>query len=645
MRPAVDPTEWAQKRRTQMEQARQAAAERKENQSLSERLQEIAREEERAVRRRGFARVDVPLGAPGVMHNGVHDEVPCLPSRHEVPCLPSRPPADPVLLGCDAEGEGERDRDTLQAARQAAYAERERLRKEHGNAKRVMLGFGGNIADEPPVEERPAPGPRGIKERLEQRAAERAAAPPTAPQREMQPLKASRKEARDQGRGRPRRGDPNAPCGEIPVLSEKENRAPLVKKAEKVAPQPPQPQPKPKPVAKRALGASSCVDHVAALAKAREERRARQAKQRQEHEEAVAASGGNLNAAQFRRMVEDFRRRYRPSEDLPPPGCGMGELTVCVRKRPLSQREEAAGALDCATCGIGHELVFHEPRQKFDLSRSLENHPFYFDHVFDAGASNAHVYNSVLAPFLERGLRGGLTVFAYGQTGSGKTFTMRALCSSAVGALVSGAVAGGLHASVSAFEIYMNKVHDLLANRAEVRMLEDGGHELQVVGLTERPVACVGDVEVAMAETERVRTTAANAVHSDSSRSHAVVQLTLRSPSGRLHARLSLVDLAGSERAAETQTDGQATRLEGAEINKSLLALKECIRAAGRNAEHVPYRGSLLTRALRGCFEGGCSRWRHHTVVIATISPALANADHSLNTLRYAARLKELRKA
>lgn len=636
MRPQVDPTEWAQRRRTQLEQARQTAAERRENQSLSERLQEIAREEERAVRRRGFARVDVPLGAPGVMQgSGMQDEV---------PCLPSRPPPDPVLLGCDAAAEGmERDRDTLQAARQAAYAERERLRKEHGNAKRVMLGFGG-AAEQPPEEppaERPAPGPRGIKERLEQRAAERAAAPPPAPQREAQPLKASRREARDQARGRPRRGDPLAPSGAMPDLPEKENRAPPVKKAERVAPQPPQPQPKPKPAAKRALGASSCVDQVAALAKKREERRARQAKQRQEHEEAVAASGGDLNAAQFRRMVEDFRRRYRPSEDLPPPGCGMGELTVCVRKRPLSQRED----LDCATCGIGHELVFHEPRQKFDLSRSLENHPFYFDHVFDAGASNSHVYNSMLAPYLEGGLRGGLTVFAYGQTGSGKTFTMRALCSSAVGALVSGAVAGGLHASVSAFEIYMNKVHDLLANRAEVRMLEDGGHELQVVGLTERPVSCVGDVEAAMAETERVRTTAANAVHSDSSRSHAVVQLTLRSPSGRLYARLSLVDLAGSERAAETQTDGQATRLEGAEINKSLLALKECIRAAGRNAEHVPYRGSLLTRALRGCFEGGCSRWRHHTVVIATISPALANADHSLNTLRYAARLKELRKA
>jgi hypothetical protein len=56
--------------------------------------------------------------------------------------------------------------------------------------------------------------------------------------------------------------------------------------------------------------------------------------------------------------------------------------------------------------------------------------------------------------------------------------------------------------------------------------------------------------------------------------------------------KLSLVDLAGSERAAATQNRG-ARLMEGANINRSLLALGNCINALGEkgNKGHfVPYR-------------------------------------------------------
>lgn len=78
--------------------------------------------------------------------------------------------------------------------------------------------------------------------------------------------------------------------------------------------------------------------------------------------------------------------------------------------------------------------------------------------------------------------------------------------------------------------------------------------------------------------------------------------------------------------------------MEGAEINKSLLALKECIRALGKKGGHLPFRASKLTQVLRDSFIGEKSR----TCMIAMISPGVASCEHSLNTLRYADRVKEL---
>lgn len=100
--------------------------------------------------------------------------------------------------------------------------------------------------------------------------------------------------------------------------------------------------------------------------------------------------------------------------------------------------------------------------------------------------------------------------------------------------------------------------------------------------------------------------------------------------------RLSFIDLAGSERGADTFDNDRQTRLEGAEINKSLLALKECIRALDGGAGHVPFRGSKLTEVLRDSFVGEQAR----TVMIANISPSSSSVEHTLNTLRYADRVK-----
>jgi hypothetical protein len=75
-------------------------------------------------------------------------------------------------------------------------------------------------------------------------------------------------------------------------------------------------------------------------------------------------------------------------------------------------------------------------------------------------------------------------------------------------------------------------------------------------------------------------------------------------------AKLALVDLAGSERASETNNVGRQLK-DGANINRSLLALANCINALGKRKKKglvfVPFRNSKLTRLLK---DGLCGNSR-----------------------------------
>ncbi|XP_039470277.1 kinesin-like protein KIF2A isoform X3 [Oreochromis aureus] len=396
---------------------------------------------------------------------------------------------------------------------------------------------------------------------------------------------------------------------------------------------------------------SNCVKEVEKLQEKREKRRLQQQELREKRAQEVDV---NLPNYEIMCMIRDFRASldYRPltTNDL----IEEHRICVCVRARPLNKKELSTKDLDVITIPSKDVVMVHEPKQKVDLTRYLENQTFRFDYAFDENSTNEMVYRFTAQPLVETIFeRGMATCFAYGQTGSGKTHTMggdfsgkNQDCSKGIYALSARDVflmlkkpnykKLDLQVFATFFEIYSGKVFDLLNRKAKLRVLEDGKQQVQVVGLQEREVKCTEDVLKLIEVGNSCRTSGQTSANAHSSRSHAVFQIILRRR-GKMHGKFSLIDLAGNERGADTSSADRQTRLEGAEINKSLLALKECIRALGRNKPHTPFRASKLTQVLRDSFIGENSR----TCMIATISPGMASCENTLNTLRYANRVKE----
>ncbi|XP_021270401.1 kinesin-like protein KIF2B [Numida meleagris] len=348
-------------------------------------------------------------------------------------------------------------------------------------------------------------------------------------------------------------------------------------------------------------------------------------------------------------MIQECRYQLNGKSPRASMPCQPRRITVCIRKRPLNQRETELNDTDVVTVSCQGMVIVHEAKQKLDLTQYLNNQIFRFDHAFDDHATNELVYRHTAQPLVDIVFQGGMaTCFAYGQTGSGKTHTMRGSISSVgIYILVAEDVFRRLQypnyqkldLSVygAFFEIYRGKVFDLLNRKKRLRVLENGKKQTQVVGLWEEEVTSVEDVIRLIETGSNCRMAGQTSANTQSSRSHAIFQIILKKR-GHLYAKFSLIDLAGNERGADNTTADKRTRLEGADINKSLLALKECIRALGRNKAHTPFRTSKLTQVLRDSLIGENS----YTCMIATISPGMRSCEHTLNTLRYANRVKEL---
>ncbi|XP_021270603.1 kinesin-like protein KIF19 [Numida meleagris] len=332
-------------------------------------------------------------------------------------------------------------------------------------------------------------------------------------------------------------------------------------------------------------------------------------------------------------------------------------LQVALRIRPMSVAELQRRARPIAHCLDKQVVVLQDPMQNPDnvlrANRSREK-SYVFDATFDSTATQETVYRATTQGLIASVISGcNATVFAYGPTGCGKTYTMLGtdrepgICARALGDLfhtIEESRGDVEHeVSMSYLEIYNEVIRDLLSpSPRSLQLWEDSHGTVRVVGITEVSASSTEEVLQLLLKGNQQRTQEPTATNRTSSRSHAVLQVTVR-PRGRgrglRSGRLLLIDLAGSERAAWTQNRGQRMK-EGAHINKSLLALGNCIKALSKPAgsAHVNYRDSKLTRLLKDSLGGNS-----HTVMIAHISPASTAFEESRSTLAYANRAKSIR--
>ncbi|KAF9563739.1 kinesin-domain-containing protein [Agrocybe pediades] len=287
---------------------------------------------------------------------------------------------------------------------------------------------------------------------------------------------------------------------------------------------------------------------------------------------------------------------------------------------------------------------------------------FMFDRVFGHEARQQDVYEATAQPLLKGLLDGyNATVFAYGATGCGKTHTISG--TEADPGIIYLTMADlfqriddrsdeyNVEVMVTFLEIYNEEIRDLLAEpgsnapRGGLSIRED--KTVKVVGLVELKPKTAEEVKEIVLQGNLRRTQSPTHANETSSRSHAVLQVHVsQSPrtasitEQRTMATLSIIDLAGSERAAATTNMGQRM-VEGANINKSLLALGNCINAlceSGGAIRHVPYRNSKLTRLLKFSLGGNCK-----TVMIVCVAPTSNHFDDTHNTLVYAERATKIK--
>ena len=335
-------------------------------------------------------------------------------------------------------------------------------------------------------------------------------------------------------------------------------------------------------------------------------------------------------------------------------------ILVAVRCRPLNKKEKEISEKETITIIDEKIIKLKDPNGFLNPNNIRAKEKILkFDYAFDSSVGQEKIFNCTTKNLIDDIVNGyNATVFAYGATGAGKTYTMLGEDGNP-GIMV--LTLRDLYKKILLYqnrdyiiklwyiEIYNEKIKDLLVNNNDnLELREDPNRGIIINNVTELITNSSEDILNLLKMGNKNRTTEETNANETSSRSHAILQIVVSYKEKNTnfnknteikYGKLNLIDLAGSERASVTKNKGLRL-IEGANINKSLLTLGNCINALSGKSEkgnkiYVPYRDSKLTRLLKDSL-GGNSR----TVMIANISPFIYNFDDTYNTLKYAERAK-----
>ncbi|KAM6346746.1 centromere-associated protein E [Podargus strigoides] len=327
-----------------------------------------------------------------------------------------------------------------------------------------------------------------------------------------------------------------------------------------------------------------------------------------------------------------------------------GAVTVCVRVRPLIDRENA----------LEDKASVYWKSDNNTVSEVNGTKVFSYDRVFHSSDNTQQLYEGVAVPIIQSAVQGyNGTIFAYGQTASGKTYTMMGNEESV------GIIPKAIHhvfkviceipdreflLRVSYMEIYNETITDLLCDIRKKKPLgirEDVNRNTYVEDLIEEVVVAPEQVMEWIRKGERNRHYGETKMNEHSSRSHAIFRMIIESrersdPANAncdgavMVSHLNLVDLAGSERASQTGSEGVRLK-EGCNINRSLFILGQVIKKLCDDPSgFINYRDSKLTRILQNSLGGNAK-----TVIICTITPV--SFDETLSTLQFANTAKRMK--
>ncbi|XP_020846128.1 kinesin-1 heavy chain isoform X2 [Phascolarctos cinereus] len=318
-------------------------------------------------------------------------------------------------------------------------------------------------------------------------------------------------------------------------------------------------------------------------------------------------------------------------------------IKVMCRFRPLNEAEMARGDKYVAKFQ-GEDTVI------------VASKPYAFDRVFQSSTTQEQVYNDCAKKIVKDVLEGyNGTIFAYGQTSSGKTHTMEGKLHDPDGMGIIPRIVQDIfnyiysmdenlefHIKVSYFEIYLDKIRDLLdVSKTNLSVHEDKNRVPYVKGCTERFVCSPDEVMDTIDEGKSNRHVAVTNMNEHSSRSHSIFLINVKQENTQTEQKLSgklyLVDLAGSEKVSKTGAEG-AVLDEAKNINKSLSALGNVISALAESSTYVPYRDSKMTRILQDSLGGNC-----RTTIVICCSPSSYNESETKSTLLFGQRAKTIK--